>query len=83
MSCRVISRGVGNIVLIDVMKRIQNSDISLYADYQKTERNKNMYLAYKLIGFREKRTNGSYVLFEYDKSIIHDYPSYVVVVSDW
>ncbi len=83
MSCRVISRGVGNIVLINIIKRIQESDISLYADYNKTERNKNMYLAFKLLGFREVRTKDSYVLFEFDKSITHQYPSYVDVKSDW
>ncbi|BCJ96186.1 hypothetical protein acsn021_37550 [Anaerocolumna cellulosilytica] len=80
MSCRVMSRGVGTILLSYIMKMAKYSNKILLADFKKTDRNKMMYVTYKFANFKEVSTNEEGItVLSNDLSIIQNYPSYVRV----
>lgn len=81
MSCRVMARGVGNAVLCNIIQYTQKNNLKLYADFKKTSRNKNMYLAYKLLGFTEAEENQDYVKFYYASKEKPQVPAYVEIDS--
>lgn len=80
MSCRVMSRGAGSILLSYVMRCAKQAGARLLADFVPTDRNRMMYIAYKFGGFKEvsKADDGSVVL-EADLSRQHNWPDYVRV----
>lgn len=53
MSCRVISRGVGTVLLHHVLRLAQDHGARLLAEYVATERNRIMYITYRFAGFTE------------------------------
>ncbi|MFN6571984.1 HAD-IIIC family phosphatase [Dendronalium sp. ChiSLP03b] len=77
MSCRVMSRGVGTIMLNHVMSLAKSSNVRLLAEFVSNDRNRMMYISYKFAGFREVDKNGDLVIFENDLSRIQDVPGYV------
>lgn len=79
MSCRVMSRGVGNIVLNHIIHSAKDRKIQLLADFNKTNVNKFMYLTYKMLGFKEIYQENDFVRFEFDSSSKMEYPNYVTV----
>lgn len=54
MSCRVVSRGVGTVLLNFIIGQAKENNVDLVADFNKTDRNRMMYLTYKLAGFNER-----------------------------
>lgn len=80
MSCRVMSRGVGTILLSYIMKQAKQEGKRLLADFRVTERNKMMHVTYVFSNFQEISNDGEgNIIFENDLSIIQDYPKYVDV----
>ncbi|MEH2023718.1 HAD-IIIC family phosphatase [Nostoc sp.] len=77
MSCRVMSRGVGTIMLNHVMSLAQSNHVRLLAEFVPNDRNRMMYISYKFAGFKEVDKNGNSVIFENDLSRIQAAPSYV------
>ncbi|MUG94910.1 HAD-IIIC family phosphatase [Scytonema sp. UIC 10036] len=77
MSCRVMSRGVGTIMLNHVMRLAQNNNVRLLAEFVSNDRNRMMYISYKFAGFKEIEKNGNLVVFENDLIRIQDVPGYV------
>ncbi|MEH2290137.1 HAD-IIIC family phosphatase [Nostoc sp.] len=77
MSCRVMSRGVGTIMLNHVMSLAKSNNVRLLAEFVSNERNRMMYISYKFAGFKEVEKNGDLVIFENDLSRIQDAPEYV------
>ena len=53
MSCRVMSRGVGTVLLNHVMRRANEAGARLLAEFVPTDRNRVMYVTYRFAGFRE------------------------------
>lgn len=80
MSCRVMSRGVGTILLGAILNEAKKQNKKLYADFKQTDRNRVMYVTYKFANFKEvrKEADGS-ILFENDLTRIQPYPEYVDV----
>jgi FkbH-like protein len=80
MSCRVISRGVGGVLLQFLMRQAQASGAELLAEFRHTDRNRQMYMTYKFAGFavQEKRDDGSELL-AYRGVTVGDWPAWVVV----
>lgn len=78
MSCRVISRGVGTILLTYLLQEAQKANVRFLADFLPTERNRMMYITYKFANFQEvsKNTDGSLVM-ENDLSIIQPFPKHI------
>lgn len=53
MSCRVMSRGVGGVILTALRKTCQNRHIELAAQFKQTDRNRMMFITYRFAGFSE------------------------------
>lgn len=76
MSCRVMSRGVGSALLIYLGKLSEQTEKKMYAEFMTTEKNRIMYITYKLMGFDEIEDNNGAVLLEYNSEEERDYPPY-------
>lgn len=79
MSCRVMARGVGTIVLHQVMRWAKRAGATLQAEFVSTERNRMMYVTYKFGGFAELRREGSLITLAHDLATIPDHPPYVTL----
>lgn len=77
MSCRVMSRGVGTIMMNYIMTRTKEAGMRLRAEFVPTDRNRMMYVTYKFAGFREIEERENFVVFESDLSVIQPLPEYV------
>ncbi|MEH2354887.1 HAD-IIIC family phosphatase [Nostoc sp.] len=77
MSCRVMSRGVGTIMMNHVMSLAHSNNVRLLAEFVSNDRNRMMYISYKFSGFKEIDKNGDLVIFENDLSRIQSVPDYV------
>ncbi|WP_160712992.1 HAD-IIIC family phosphatase [Chitinophaga solisilvae] len=64
MSCRVMSRGVGTVLLHYIMNSAREKGFRLEAEFLPTDRNRVMYITYKFAGFTEsgKLDNGGVIL---------------------
>lgn len=81
MSCRVMSRGVGTLMLTHIMTMAKQASVPLRADFVSTERNRMMYITYKFMGFKERHKNNEFILFEHDLSHIPTFPDYIQVYA--
>jgi FkbH-like protein len=79
MSCRVMSRGVGTIMINHIMHMAQRAGVRLRAEFISNNRNRMMYITYKFGGFREVEKIDDLIVFENDLSHIQPFPSYVQV----
>ncbi|WP_340539831.1 HAD-IIIC family phosphatase [Nocardioides sp. GXZ039] len=77
MSCRVMSRGVGTILLHHVLHLAREAGAGLRADLVETGRNRMMQVTYAFAGFQEIARDGSHVVLEADLAVAHPFPSYV------
>lgn len=82
MSCRVVSRGVGSVLLSYIMSEAKAEGKKLFADFKVTDRNKMMYVAYKFNHFKEiHKEDKETILLENDLSIINEIPDYIKIKS--
>lgn len=81
MSCRVMSKGVGSVLMSYVMKEAKKRNKRVLADFVPTDRNRIMYITYKFNGFNELSNDNGKVTFEADLSIERKYPDYIEVVE--
>jgi len=79
MSCRVMSRGVGTIMMNHLMNLAKQAGARLQAEFVPNDRNRMMYITYKFGGFKEVEKVGNLVIFENDLSHIQPFPPYVTV----
>jgi FkbH-like protein len=79
MSCRVLSRGVGTVLLTHVMKQAKSAGVKLRAEFISTERNRTMFVTYKFAGFREIKNDGKASVLENDLARTQHFPAYVAV----
>ncbi len=81
MSCRVMARGVGKVLLTYLLKTAAESGAVVEAEFVRTDRNRLMYLTYKMAGFAELRREGDRIIFRHDPSVVDPYPPHVKVVE--
>ncbi len=79
MSCRVMSRGVGTIMMSHIMSLAQKAKVRSRAQFIPTERNRMMYVTYKFGGFKQVEQIGDLIVLENDLSHIQPFPDYVQV----
>nr|CCE88385.1 HAD superfamily phosphatase [Sorangium cellulosum] len=79
MSCRVMSRGVGTVLLNYVLRRAKEAGVRLRAEFVATDRNRMMYVTYKFAGFREVAKDGGRAVMENDLSRIQVFPPYMQI----
>ncbi|HEU5072746.1 MAG TPA: HAD-IIIC family phosphatase [Polyangiaceae bacterium] len=77
MSCRVMSRGVGTVMLRHIMNGARRAGVRLLAEFVDNGRNRAMYVTYKFEGFRTvEQRNGAEIL-EADVTSSRQYPPYL------
>lgn len=81
MSCRVMARGVGNVLLNYIINKARKEKVQIRAQFVPTDRNKIMYVTYKFNGFKEIDKNDTVIYFEADMSYDRQIPDYVQLVE--
>ncbi|HEX8146846.1 MAG TPA: HAD-IIIC family phosphatase [Pyrinomonadaceae bacterium] len=81
MSCRVISRGVGTVLINYIRRLARGEGVRLRAEFVPTDRNRMMYVSYKFAGFRELTRQDGLVLLEDEAPEIPPLPEYIRVQS--
>lgn len=83
MSCRVMSRGVGTVMVNYLMGLAREQNVRFQAEFVSTERNRVMLVTYRFGGFKQVRQDGNLIVFEHDLSQIQPFPVYVKVLTDF
>jgi FkbH-like protein len=79
MSCRVMSRGVGSVLLGHIMGQAREAGAGLRADFVETGRNRMMQITYAFSGFREVSRDGANVVLAADLDALQAPPGYVTL----
>ncbi|MFB2923832.1 HAD-IIIC family phosphatase [Aerosakkonema funiforme] len=79
MSCRVMSRGVGTIMLNYILSLAKQNNVRLRAEFVSNNRNRMMYVAYKFAGFQQIEKQGELEILENDMTRIQTAPDYVKI----
>lgn len=82
MSCRTVSKGVGTVLLSFLVKRAAEEGVRLFADFRRTDRNRQMLLTYQLANFRVVSNDGADHLYENDLTVRQNFPDYIKVEVD-
>ena len=77
MSCRVMSKGVGTIVINHLLSHAKAAGVRLQAEFVSNDRNRPMLVTYKFAGFKEVERRGEVAILENDLSRIQPPPPYV------
>ncbi|MEO5330689.1 MAG: HAD-IIIC family phosphatase [Magnetococcus sp. YQC-5] len=80
MSCRVMSRGVGSILISHIRHEAKKKGVRLLAEFVSTDRNRMMYITYKFAHFRELESSETgLTLLENDLSNPTPFPDYLKI----
>ncbi|MEM7125046.1 MAG: HAD-IIIC family phosphatase [Chloroflexota bacterium] len=79
MSCRVMSRGVGSVLLSYLMKSASSAQVRLQAEFVPTDRNRMMNITYRFAGFEEVANQGELQILEHNLKDIQAFPNYMQV----
>jgi len=79
MSCRVMSRGVGAVMINYLRREAKQQGVRLCAELLPNDRNRMMYMTLKFAHFSEAERIGDLVVLESDLAQAHTLPSYLVV----
>jgi FkbH-like protein len=79
MSCRVMPRGVGKILLTHVLELASAAGRRVQAELVRTDRNRMIYLTFKLAHFKEIDRHDNIALLEHDLESIDPFPDHVEV----
>lgn len=80
MSCRVMSRGVGMVLLNHIMRLAKDAGVAVRADFVETGRNRMMQITYAFAGFREVGRYQGQLVLEADLDTLQPPPAYVRLV---
>lgn len=84
MSCRVISRGVGTILLSSIAQRCQREGKRLLANFRHTGKNKMMFVAYRFAHFTEiGTTEDGTLILENALENVQPFPPHIEVREAW
>ncbi len=79
MSCRVMNRGVGTIMLNHILRKARESNVRLLSEFISNDRNRMMYVTYKFAGFTEIENRGGIQILEHGLASIPPVADYVCV----
>lgn len=80
MSCRVMSRGVGTILMNHILMLARDAGARLQAEFKSNGKNRMMLVTYKFGGFKEVDKQGDLIVFEHDLQRIQPHPEWVDLV---
>ena len=81
VSCRVMSRGIGSVLLACATHIAHRLQKPLLAEFLETEHNRIMYITYKLAGFEEAEENGNALLLRYTQPDPLPLPDYIRITA--
>lgn len=79
MSCRVLTRGVGTVLLGHILRRARGGGVRLRALFVPTGRNRQMFVTYRFAGFQQIAEEAGSILLEHDLTRIPPHPAYIQV----
>ena len=79
MSCRVMNRGVGMILLNYILRRARESGVRLLSEFVANDRNRMMYVTYKFAGFTEVESRDGVHILQHSLESIPPVAGYVRV----
>ncbi len=79
MSCRVMSRGVGAILINYLIGLARDAGVRLRAEFKANGRNRLMYVTYRFANFKDIDKSGDVVLLENDCQRVRPWPEHVDV----
>lgn len=79
MSCRVLSRGIGTILIDFILEKARQKNRIVYAKFKKTPRNKMMYMTYAMAGFVLLKQTNDIMILEHPMKKLRAVPSYVTI----
>lgn len=79
MSCRVVSKGVGNIFMNHIINTAREKGVRFTAKFVPSDRNRVMYITYKFNGFSEAGEKDGVTILEADLSYERKIPDYVTL----
>jgi FkbH-like protein len=81
MSCRVMSRGIGTILINYLCDEARRAEVRLRAEYIPNQKNRLMLVTFRFNGFREVDRDGPVLVFENELSTIRRAPDYVSLIA--
>jgi FkbH-like protein len=78
-SCRVLSRGVGGILLTHILQEAKRSGVRLFSEFVMNDRNRAMYVTYKFHGFVEVSEQEGVIVLEHSLDNIRPIPPFVTM----
>ncbi|WP_028517505.1 HAD-IIIC family phosphatase [Ruminococcus flavefaciens] len=82
MSCRVMSRGVGAILINYISKMAKKNNVDLYAEFIHTDVNRSMYVTYKFNGFKKVSLENDIESLKQSDDFVGVIPDYVKLIDD-
>ncbi len=83
MSCRVMSRGVGTVMVNYIMGQAKEHGAQrLQAEFVSTDRNRLMLVTYRFGGFKQVGQDGNLLILESNLNQIQAFPEYVKVLTE-
>lgn len=82
MSCRVLSRGIGTVLIDFILKQANEINKQVYAKFKKTARNKMMYMTYAMAGFELVEQIDDLMILNHSMSNIREIPAYINIIDD-
>lgn len=82
MSCRVVARGVGTVLLNHILALAHDAGAGVRGDFVHNDRNRTMYITYKVAGFDEVSREGNVVVLERGADEAPPPPSYLTLVTE-
>jgi FkbH-like protein len=79
VSCRVLNRGAGGMILNYLTGRAAQEGVRLRAEFIDNGRNRALYVAYRFAGFREMARDGRIAILESDPARVQPLPRYVTL----
>lgn len=76
MSCRVMSRGVGTLLINCILRLARDAGVGVKAEFIPNDRNRMMYVTYKFAGFKEVARRENVIILENDCNKIQELPAY-------
>lgn len=77
MSCRVMSRGVGTVLINHILTLARDAGARLQAEYRSNGKNRMMLVTYKFGGFKEVDKSGDVLILEHDLRNIQPHPEWM------
>lgn len=81
MSCRVMSRGIGTVIINHVCREAKKHGVKLQAEFIPNERNRMMYVTYKFNHFKEIGQTNNVTILENKLEYIPPFPVYMKIMG--